>query len=146
MAHDFLDQCDVAAWRCGLGKLWRDIVLMAFVGTHVCAAMIALSAGILCCHEFLAVFGPSCSRCGCIFDFLRGVDGLIWTHHPFARLRPGADDRGAGHFASPIPGRFGKTFSEALENIDNKQRGGCSSRLGANPRLQQARFGVMCRK
>jgi phosphonate transport system permease protein len=75
-----------------------------------------------------------------VFDFIRGVDGLIWTIILSRAFGPGPM---TGSLAIMITdaGTFGKMFSEALENIDEKQVEGLRS-TGANS-LLRARFGVI---
>ena len=75
-----------------------------------------------------------------LFDFVRGVDALIWTVVLARAFGPGPL---TGTLAILITdtGTFGKTFSEALENVDQKQIEGVSS-TGAKP-LQRYRFGVI---
>ena len=75
-----------------------------------------------------------------VFDFVRGVDGLIWTIILSRAFGPGPMT-GAIAIAITDTGSFGKMFSEALENIDEKQVEGVGS-TGANA-LQRARFGVI---
>ena len=75
-----------------------------------------------------------------VLDFVRGVDGLIWTIVLSRAFGPGPMT-GALAIAITDSGTFGKTFSEALENIDEKQTEGVRS-TGANY-LQRARFGVI---
>ena len=75
-----------------------------------------------------------------MFDFLRGVDGLIWTIVLSRAFGPGPL---TGSLAIMLTdtGTFGKIFSEALENVDDKQIEGIAS-TGAKP-LQRYRFGVI---
>lgn len=128
-------------------KMWRhgdvvwaifETVLMAFLGTMT-AALVALPLGFLAARNFmpLGIFRAAVRR---IFDFLRGVDGLIWTIILSRAFGPGPMT-GAIAIAITDTGSFGKMFSEALENIDEKQVEGVKS-TGANS-LQRARFGVI---
>lgn len=75
-----------------------------------------------------------------LFDFLRGVDGLIWT---VILSRVFGSGPMTGTFAILITdtGTFGKMFSEALENVDDKQIEGLKS-MGSSP-ISQNRFGVI---
>jgi len=75
-----------------------------------------------------------------LFDFLCGVDGLIWT---IVLSRPFGPGPLTGSLAILLTdtGSFGKMFSEALENVDDKQIEGIAS-TGAKP-LQRYRFGVI---
>jgi phosphonate transport system permease protein len=75
-----------------------------------------------------------------VFDFVRGVDGLIWTIILSRAFGPGPMT-GALAILTTDTGTFGKMFSEALENIDEKQVEGLRS-TGANAFLR-ARFGVL---
>jgi phosphonate transport system permease protein len=75
-----------------------------------------------------------------LFDFLRGVDGLIWTIVLSRAFGPGPLT-GSLAILLTDTGTFGKIFSEALENVDDKQIEGIAS-TGAKP-LQRYRFGVL---
>ena len=75
-----------------------------------------------------------------LFDFLRGVDALIWTII-LSRAFGLGPLTGALAILLTDTGSFGKLFSEALENVDNKQIEGVQS-TGAKP-LQRYRFGVI---
>ncbi|MBO6717929.1 MAG: phosphonate ABC transporter, permease protein PhnE [Rhizobiaceae bacterium] len=115
-----------------------ETILMAFLGTFG-AAIVALPLAFLAARNFsvslLARFGVRR-----LFDFLRGLDGLIWTIILSRAFGPGPL---TGSLAMLITdtGTFGKLFSEALENVDKKQIEGVRS-TGANT-LQQCRFGVI---
>lgn len=126
-------------WRHG-DVVWAifETILMAFLGT-LTAALIALPLGFLAARNFMPLggFRFAVRR---VFDFLRGVDGLIWTIILSRAFGPGPMT-GAIAIAITDVGSFGKTFSEALENIDEKQVEGVQS-TGANA-LQRARFGVI---
>ena len=128
-------------------KMWRhrdvawalvETVLMAFLGTFG-AAMIALPLGFLAARNFtpLGSLRLAARRCS---TFLRGVDGLIWTIVLSRAFGPGPL---TGSLAIMLTdtGTFGKMFSEALENVDDKQIEGIAS-TGAKP-LQRYRFGVI---
>ena len=120
------------AWAIG------ETILMAFLGT-MGAALVALPFAFLAAKKFspFMVIRAATRR---IFDFLRGVDALIWTVVLARAFGPGPL---TGTLAILITdtGTFGKTFSEALENVDQKQIEGVSS-TGAKP-LQRYRFGVI---
>ena len=75
-----------------------------------------------------------------VFDFLRGVDGLIWTIVLSRAFGPGPLT-GALAILVTDSGSFGKMFSEALENVDHKQIEGVQS-TGAKA-VQRYRFGVI---
>ena len=128
-------------------KMWRhgdvvwaifETILMAFLGTMT-AAFIALPLSFFAARNFMPVriFRAAVRR---VFDFIRGVDGLIWTIVLSRAFGPGPMT-GAIAIAITDAGSFGKTFSEALENIDEKQVEGIRS-TGANAVLR-ARFGVL---
>jgi len=128
-------------------KMWRhgdvvwaifETILMAFLGTMT-AALVALPLSFLAARNFmpLGAFRFAARR---VFDFIRGVDGLIWTIILSRAFGPGPMT-GAIAIALTDTGTFGKTFSEALENIDEKQVEGIRS-TGAGS-LQRARFGVI---
>ncbi len=128
-----------AMWRHG-AVAWAifETVLMAFLGTFG-AAMIALPLGFLAARNFTPL-GPLRFAMRRIFDFLRGVDGLIWTIVLSRAFGPGPMT-GALAILVTDTGSFGKMFSEALENVDDRQIEGVTS-TGAKP-LQRYRFGVI---
>jgi phosphonate transport system permease protein len=126
-------------WQHGV-VVWAifETILMAFLGTMT-AAIVALPLGFLAARNFmpLSALRGAVRR---VFDFIRGVDGLIWTVILSRAFGPGPMT-GAIAIALTDTGSFGKMFSEALENIDEKQVEGIRS-TGANA-LQRARFGVI---
>lgn len=126
-------------WRHG-DVAWAifETILMAFLGTMT-AALVALPLGFLAARNFNPL-GPARFGLRRVFDFIRGVDGLIWTIILSRAFGPGPMT-GAIAIAITDTGSFGKTFSEALENIDEKQVEGIRS-TGANG-LLRARFGVI---
>lgn len=75
-----------------------------------------------------------------VFDFLRRVDSLIWAIILSRTFGPGPLP-GSLAILLTFTGTFGKLFSEALENVDDKQIEGIQS-TGAKP-LQRYRFGVI---
>jgi len=115
-----------------------ETILMAFLGTMT-AAIIALPLSFLAARNFNPL-GPLRFAARRVFDFIRGVDGLIWTIILSRAFGPGPMT-GAIAIAITDTGSFGKTFSEALENIDERQVEGVQS-TGAG-RIQRARFGVI---
>jgi phosphonate transport system permease protein len=128
-------------------KMWRhgdvawaivETILMAFLGTFG-AAIIALPLGFLAAKNFTPL-GTLRFAARRVFDFLRGVDGLIWTIVLSRAFGPGPLT-GALAILLTDTGSFGKMFSEALENVDDKQIEGVAS-TGAKP-LQKYRFGVI---
>jgi phosphonate transport system permease protein len=115
-----------------------ETVLMAFIGTAF-AAIAALPLAFFAASNLT----PSLFlRFGLrrLFDFLRGVDGLIWTIILSRAFGPGPMT-GALAMALTDTGSFGKLFSEALENIDRKQVEGVTA-TGAGPG-QRALLGVL---
>jgi phosphonate transport system permease protein len=128
-------------------KMWRhgdvawalvETVLMAFLGTFG-AAIIALPLAFLAARNFTPL-GSLRFAARRMFDFLRGVDGLIWTIVLSRAFGPGPLT-GSLAILLTDTGSFGKMFSEALENVDGKQIEGITS-TGAKP-LQRYRFGVI---
>ena len=115
-----------------------ETLLMAFLGT-LGAALVALPLGFLAASNMMPV---RALRFGFrrVFDFIRGVDALIWTIVLSRAFGPGPMT-GALAILITDTGSFGKLFSEALENIDEKQVEGVRS-TGAGA-LQRARFGVI---
>ena len=120
------------AWAIG------ETILMAFVGT-MGAAMIALPLAFMAAKRFtpILLLRAATRR---LFDFVRGVDALIWTVVLARAFGPGPLT-GALAILITDTGTFGKTFSEAIENVDEKQIEGVTS-TGAKP-LQRYRFGVI---
>jgi len=120
------------AWAIG------ETILMAFLGT-MGAAIIALPLAFLAAKRFspIMMLRATTRR---LFDFVRGVDALIWTVVLARAFGPGPLT-GALAILITDTGTFGKIFSEALENVDQKQIEGVSS-TGAKP-LQRYRFGVI---
>jgi phosphonate transport system permease protein len=115
-----------------------ETVLMAFLGTFS-GAIIALPLGFLAAKNMMPSVGV---RFGMrrLFDFIRGVDALIWTIILSRAFGPGPMT-GALAILITDTGLFGKMFSEALENVDEKQVEGIRS-TGANA-VQRARLGVL---
>jgi phosphonate transport system permease protein len=128
-------------------KMWRhqdvawaiaETLLMAFLGT-LGAGLIALPLAFLATRNFMPirVLRFATRR---FFDFLRGVDALIWTVVLSRAFGPGPLT-GALAILVTDTGTFGKIFSEALENVDEKQIEGVQS-TGASA-MQRYRFGVI---
>ncbi|WP_199257718.1 phosphonate ABC transporter, permease protein PhnE [Paracoccus binzhouensis] len=136
MAHDFWTN---SMWRHG-DVIWAmfETVLMAFLGTFG-AAIISLPLAFLAASN-MNPLGPLRFGLRRVFDFIRGVDALIWTIVLARAFGPGPMT-GSLAILLTDTGSFGKLFSEALENIDEKQVEGLRS-TGANT-LQRARFGVI---
>ena len=115
-----------------------ETILMAFLGT-MGAAMVALPLAFLAAKNFTP-FRSVRFFVRRIFDFVRGVDALIWTIILSRAFGPGPLT-GALAILFTDSGSFGKLFSEALENVDGKQIEGVTS-TGAKP-VQRYRFGVI---
>ncbi len=139
MAGAWEDFWGNAMWRHG-DVLWAigETILMAFLGTFG-AAIIALPLAFMAAKRFapVALVRAITRR---IFDFVRGVDALIWTVVLARAFGPGPLT-GALAILITDTGTFGKIFSEALENVDEKQIEGVAS-TGAKP-IQRYRFGVI---
>lgn len=115
-----------------------ETILMAFLGT-MGAAILALPLAFLAAKRFAPLMAVRFAMRR-IFDFLRGVDALIWTVVLARAFGPGPLT-GTLAILFTDTGTFGKIFSEALENVDEKQIEGVAS-TGAKP-LQRYRFGVI---
>lgn len=115
-----------------------ETLLMAFLGT-MGGALVALPLAFLAARNFapLMMLRQAARR---LFDFLRGVDGLIWTVILSRAFGPGPLTGSLAMLLTDT-GSFGKLFSETLENIDNRQIEGLRS-TGAGP-IQRARWGVL---
>lgn len=118
-------------------KLLQTIV-MAFVGT-LFAAVVAFPL------SFIAARNITPNRAGNwlmkrAFDLLRSVDMLIWALFFVRGFGPGPIPGIAAIFFTDT-GTLGKTNTEALENIDDRQREGVRS-VGADPANVQ-RYGVV---
>ncbi len=126
-------------WRHG-DVIWAifETLLMAFLGTML-GAMIALPLAFVAASNFMPLRSVRFALRR-VFDFIRGVDGLIWTIILSRAFGPGPMTGALAIFLTDT-GSFGKLFSEALENIDDRQVEGVAS-TGANS-LQRARFGVI---
>ena len=120
------------AWAIG------ETILMAFLGT-MGAAIIALPMAFMAAKRFSPVMMLRAATRR-VFDFVRGVDALIWTVVLARAFGPGPLT-GALAILITDTGTFGKIFSEALENVDQKQIEGVES-TGPKP-LQRYRFGVI---
>lgn len=115
-----------------------ETILMAFLGTFG-AALVALPLAFLAAKRFSPFMAVRFAMRR-VFDFVRGVDGLIWTIVLSRAFGPGPLT-GALAILVTDTGTFGKLFSEALENVDERQIEGVGS-TGARP-LQRYRFGVI---
>ncbi len=115
-----------------------ETIMMAVLGTLI-AAFVGLPLAFLAATNFTPsrVLQAATRR---LFDFLRGIDMLIWSLI-FIRAFGIGPLTGALAIAFTDTGSLGKLFSEALENIDDKQVDGVRA-TGAS-RLQRYRFGVI---
>lgn len=115
-----------------------ETILMAFLGTFG-AAFVALPLAFLAAQNFAPsrMLRFAVRR---VFDFVRGVDALIFTIILSRAFGPGPLT-GTLAILLTDTGSFGKLFSEALENVDAKPIEGIRS-TGAGA-LQRYRFGVI---
>ena len=118
-------------------KLLQTIV-MAFVGT-VLATLVAFPLAFIAARNITRnwFLNQLTKR---FFDFQRSVDMLIWALFFTRAFGPGPLAGMSAIFFTDT-GTLGKLYSEALENIDDKQREGVKS-VGA-PGLAVQRFGVL---
>jgi phosphonate transport system permease protein len=111
---------------------------MAFLGT-VLAAVIAFPLGFLGARNVLAsrILRFPIRRS---FDFLRGVDALVWAlvYVRAVGLGPLA---GVLAIATTDIGIFAKLFAEAIENVDRKQVDGVRATGGSA--VKTMRFGIL---
>ena len=126
-------------WQHGiLAVAVLETILMAFLGT-LTATLIGLPLAFAAANNINSVgfirFGIKR-----IFDFVRGIDYLIWSLI-FIRSFGLGPLTGALAIAFTDTGTLGKLFSEALENIDSRQKEGSQS-TGSDS-IQQLRFGVI---
>ncbi|MEJ8474154.1 phosphonate ABC transporter, permease protein PhnE [Roseibium algae] len=136
IVHEFLSNTD---WQHGeVFTALFETIMMAVLGTFT-AALVGLPLAFLAARNFTPSF---LVRFGIrrVFDFLRGIDMLIWSLI-FIRAFGLGPLTGALAIAFTDTGTLGKLFSEALENIDNRQVEGIRA-TGAN-QLQRYRFGVI---
>lgn len=136
IAHDFWHN---QMWHHG-DVAWAifETILMAFLGTFG-AAIVALPLSVLAAKNFAKILAVRFAMRR-FFDFIRGVDSLIWTII-LTRAFGLGPMTGALAMLITDTGTFGKIFSEALENVDEKQIEGLQS-TGARP-TQRFRFGVI---
>lgn len=118
-------------------KLLQTVV-MAFVGT-LFATLLAFPLAFAAARNITPnrIANQVLKR---FFDFLRSVDMLIWALFFTRAFGPGPLAGISAIFFTDT-GTFGKLYSEALENIDDRQREGIRS-VGAVPSSVQ-RFGVV---
>ncbi|MBA4783317.1 MAG: phosphonate ABC transporter, permease protein PhnE [Rhizobiales bacterium] len=123
------------------GDVWTKLlqtIVMAFVGT-LFASLIAFPLCFLAARNITPnrLLNQGLKR---FFDFLRSIDMLIWALFFTRGFGPGPIAGIAAIFFTDT-GTLGKLYSEALENIDDKQREGVRS-VGASP-LAVQRYGVL---
>ncbi|TIU08128.1 MAG: phosphonate ABC transporter, permease protein PhnE, partial [Mesorhizobium sp.] len=123
------------------GDVWLKLlqtIVMAFVGT-VLASIVAFPLAFLAARNVTPsrIANQATKR---FFDFLRSVDMLIWALFFTRGFGPGPLAGMSAIFFTDT-GTLGKLYSEALENIDDKQREGIRS-VGATPAMVQ-RYGVL---
>lgn len=136
MYDNFIHNAD---WQHGdvFIKLLQTIV-MAFVGT-LFAVIIAFPLSFAAARNITPnrFVNQVLKR---FFDFFRSVDMLIWALFFTRAFGPGPLAGISAIFLTDT-GTFGKLFSEALENTDDKQREGVRS-VGAPPAAVQ-RYGIV---
>jgi len=115
-----------------------ETVLMAVLGTMT-AALLGLPLAFLAASNFTPM-APVRFVVRRALDFVRGVDSLIWSLI-FIRAFGLGPLTGALAIAITDTGTLGKLFSEALENVDNRQIEGVRA-TGAS-QVQRYRFGVI---
>ncbi|MEO5323485.1 phosphonate ABC transporter, permease protein PhnE [Mesorhizobium sp. CC13] len=123
------------------GDVWLKLaqtIVMAFVGT-LFASLLAFPLAFMAARNITRnrLVNQVAKR---FFDFLRSVDMLIWALFFTRAFGPGPIAGMSAIFFTDT-GTFGKLYSEALENIDDKQREGMRS-VGASPASVQ-RYGVV---
>ncbi|RWM02037.1 MAG: phosphonate ABC transporter, permease protein PhnE [Mesorhizobium sp.] len=123
------------------GDVWTKLlqtIVMAFLGTLL-GGIVAFPLAFFAARNITpsGVLSQVLKR---FFDFMRSVDMLIWALFFTRAFGPGPLAGSAAIFFTEI-GTLGKTYSEALENIDDKPREGVLS-TGANEILVQ-RYGVL---
>jgi len=115
-----------------------ETIMMAVLGT-LTAVLLGLPLAFLAARNFTPsmVARFAIRR---VFDFVRGIDNLIWSLI-FIRAFGLGPLTGALAIGITDMGTLGKLFSEALENVDNKQIEGVKA-TGAS-QLQRYRFAVI---
>ncbi len=119
-------------------KAMMESVAMAFLGTLI-AAIIAVPLGFLGARNVMVMrFLRFPIRRS--FDFLRGVDALVWAlvYVRAVGLGPLA---GVLAIATTDIGIFAKLFAEAIENVEKKQVDGVRA-AGGNA-VKTVRFGIL---
>ena len=125
-----------AFWE--LLRAMLESIGMAFLGTLI-ASVIAVPLGFLGARNVLPIWllrFPIRRS----FDFLRGVDALVWAL-VFVRAVGLGPLAGVLAIATTDIGILSKLFAEAIENVDRKQVDGVQA-TGANA-VQRVRFGII---
>ena len=125
-----------AFWE--LLRAMLESIGMAFLGTLI-ASLIAVPLGFLGARNVLPIWllrFPIRRS----FDFLRGVDALVWAL-VFVRAVGLGPLAGVLAIATTDVGILSKLFAEAIENVDRKQVDGVQA-TGANS-VQRVRFGII---
>ena len=151
MSRDRLQE-DLPNWKLIFNTFWTnpdwqhghvfiallETFLMAVLGTAT-AGLVGLPLAVLAASNFTPslILRFLVRR---LFDFLRGIDMLIWSLI-FIRSFGLGPLTGALAIAFTDTGTLGKLFSEALEGVNKQQMEGVRA-TGAN-RLQFYRFGVI---
>ncbi len=123
------------------GDVWIKLlqtIVMAFVGT-LFGAILAFPLAFLAAANITRIM-PLNQLTKRFFDFLRCVGLLVWALFFTRGFGPGPLSGISAIFVTEV-GLLGKTYTEALENIDNKQREGVGS-VGASG-MQVQRYGVL---
>lgn len=120
------------AWALG------ETLLMAVLGTFG-AALASLPLAFLAARN-VNPLGPVRFALRRLFDFVRGVDALIWTIALSRAFGPGPLTASLAILVTDA-GTLGKLFSEAVETMDARQVEGVAS-TGAAPLLRW-RFGAL---
>ena len=115
-----------------------ETILMALLGTMI-ASIVSLPLAFMAAKNITPLAGLRFALRR-LFDFLRGIDVLIWCLIFLRAFGPGLFT-GIFAIAFTDTGTLGKLFSEAIENTDKNQKEGVQS-TGAN-KVQQHRFGIV---
>ena len=115
-----------------------ETVFMALMGTLI-ASFVAFPLAFLAAKNINPI-GPLRFSLRRLFDFLRGVDMLIWSLIFLRAFGPGMFTA-IFSIAFTDTGTLGKLMSEAIENSDDKQKEGVASTGGS--RSASLRFGII---
>ena len=123
------------------GKAWYallETIIMAFMGTLI-AMLVGFPLAFLAAYNITPLAGVRFAVRR-LFDFLRGIDFLVWSLIFLRAFGPGPFT-GIFAIAFTDTGTLGKLMSEAIENTEKNQKEGVES-TGANKTLQN-RFGII---